>query len=287
MEEQERKPLRKELDQKKRQLAELRPALHSINAVKEGIYRELKEVQERIKAHFSRIAMLREERNRLTVQVQALKQERDNRNVLAQEKKSERKKVEEHKKAALQELERKEYPHALKARIKALDTKIETEAIPFEKEQQLTKQRKGLKAQLKKTEEFDDLWKELKSVSAELAQARRGAEECHQEVQLLARQAQERHVEMTLLLREVKALRQKEKQLLEQYRQHKGQYLVLKRQAEELLQRIKEISFLLQDQERKEITRRAQAKTAEIREKLKTKKKLSTEDILAFQALED
>ena len=60
-----------------------------------------------------------------------------------------------------------------------------------------------------------------------------------------------------------------------------------KKELDSLQARIKELGGILQEEEEKSFQQIAREKTEEVKEKMKKGKKLSTEDILAFQAMKD
>ena len=61
----------------------------------------------------------------------------------------------------------------------------------------------------------------------------------------------------------------------------------VKKEVDELQARVTVLSKLFKDEEEKSFKTKVKEKTAEVREKMKKGKKLSTEDILAFQATKD
>jgi len=279
--------LRQEFLQKKKEVSTLRPQLNSLGNQKEDSFRELRSARDKIKFRASKIQELKKERDDLTKQVKGFKEEREKLNLEVKEKSEERKEIGQKKKELLDKLNIKEDPAKIKHLIQSLESKIETEVMPFTKEQQLNKKIKELKAQLKELDKLGEVWKEINVSSSGLSEVRQKAEDSHHNVQSLAKQSQEKHEEINRLYEELKELRSQEQPLAEKYLKEKKEFEEIKKKVDELQARISELSKLLNEEDEKDFKSKVQEKTAEVKEKLKNRKKLSTEDILAFQASKD
>lgn len=278
---------RGEFQQKKKEIFTIRPKLNSLSTAKEDSFRELRSVRDKIKFRASKIQSLKKERDALTKQVKEFKQEREKFNTEVKEKAEERKEVSQKKKELLDKMNVHEDPAKIKRMIRQLETKIETEVMPFTKEQQLQKKIKELKVQLKELEKLGDVWKEINTASSSLSEVRQKAEESHHNVQTLAKQSQEKHEEINHLYEELKQLRAQEQPLVEKYLKEKKEFEELLKKFEELQARVTELGKVLHEEDERDFKSKVQEKTAEVKEKLRTRKKLSTEDILAFQASRD
>ena len=279
--------LRKEFQQKKKEIGRSRFKLNSLNAEKENAFRELRSVSDKVKTRLSRIKQLKQERDELTKQVKSLKEERGKLNLEVKEKASQHKQMEEKKKELLGDFNVSDNPSKIKAEIAHLEEKIETEVMPFSKEQQLTKRIKELKIRYKEVAKLDEVWKEVNTVSADFAEQRRKAQESHWGVQEKANESQKKHEQIQVLFDEVKNLRETEQPLAEKHLQLKVEYEQIKKTLEDLLKRVNELAKILDEQQEMSFKEKVKERTAEVREKIKTRKKLSTEDILAFQAIND
>ena len=85
----------------------------------------------------------------------------------------------------------------------------------------------------------------------------------------------------------LKELREQEKPLLDKYQQSKSEMDQLRKELEEKLTRVNELAKLLHEEEEKDYNSKVRERTAEVKEKLRKGKKLTTEDILAFQAMKE
>ncbi len=279
--------LRAEYAQKKKEMSSLRQQLRDLFLQKEATFGELCKVRETIKARAAQISKIKCERDSITGEVKKLKEQRDQLNSQVQEKSSVKKEADEKKKQLQEKMQGTESPGRLKHQIEALERKIETEVMPFTKEQQLTKMIKRMKARYKELRALGDVWKEADSVSADFSHVRREAQDAHRSIQDKAQQSQQRHEQLTVLVEEIQKLREQQKPLDEKGRAQKAKIEEMKKQLDELSARVDELGKLFQENDTRSYTQKAKERTAEVQEKLKKGKKLSTEDILAFQALKE
>ncbi len=280
----ESKELRIEFQQGKKELSALRSQLGALMSEKEQAYQQLKSFQTGLHALINTIQRCKSERDTLTAQVKTLKGEREKLNLAVKEKAGEKNRVAQKKEEIAHKITRPENPARIKAQIAALERTIETEVMPFTKEQKLTKQIKELQAQYKKVEQLDQLWKEVHTASAEFSQTRRVAEETHWNVQHIAQESQKKHEEMRVLYEQLKKARAEEKPLKDKYLGLKKQVEELRKTGENLSKRVQELAKLFNEEEGKSFQHIVEQKTAEVKEKIKKGKKLSMDDILAFQA---
>jgi len=131
------------------------------------------------------------------------------------------------------------------------------------------------------------VWKEVNTVTADFSQARREAQDAHHSIQGKAQQSQQRHEQLMVLVEEIKKLRDQQKPLEDKGKAQKATIEEMKKKLDELTARVDELGKLFQEDDTRSYTQKAKERTAEVQEKLKKGKKLSTEDILAFQALKD
>jgi uncharacterized coiled-coil DUF342 family protein len=279
--------LKKEFSEKKKEVYALKSQVNSIGISKEDNYRELRSIRDKIKFRASKIQELKKARDDLTKQVKEFKEERNKLNTEVKEKAEERKEVSSKKKEILDKMNIPEDPVRIKLMIERIQTSIETEVMPFSQEQKLNKKIKELKAQLKELEKLGDVWKEINSASTNLSEARKKAEDTHKNVQTLAKQSQDKHEEINRLYEELKALRTQEQPIADKYVQDKTRFEQLLKELTKKQVRVTELGKILHEEDEKDYSTRVKDKTNEVKEKLRKRQKLSTEDILAFQALKD
>jgi len=279
--------LRKEFQQKKSALTRLRSQLYQIYKEKNDFFQQMKSGRDQLRSLTAQLKQLKKERDQLTDEVKELKQHRNELNTEVKEKFSVKKDAEDKKKKLLDSAGFKGDPAKIKQEINHLEEKIETEVMPFSQEQGLRKKIKVLQAVYKKLEQLGTAWKEVNTVTANFSQKRREAEDSHQQVQHKADESQSKHEEMNKIYAKIKEIRTQQNPLAEQHLAAKVKLEETKKELDELTKRVNELAKLLDEQEEESFNVKARKKTAEVKEKMRSGKKLSTEDILAFQALKD
>ena len=188
-------------------------------------------------------------------------------------------------------LKRLPSPESIEAQIQRLEEAIETEAFPFEKEQRLTKRIKMLKAQkLEAKQAFEELQKEREK-RAEMARLRGESEKAHANVQTMAEKSQIEHNTLIDFLQKVDQLKEKKRSKQAILDQKSREIRDLSSRLKEKLTELAKLSATVlgyADKRKQAVEQQKEEKLRGIRqraeEKLRTKKKLTTEDILALQA---
>ncbi len=273
--------LRKELQQQNAEISELRRRISALHQEKEEVFRELKKYYEQWRQQSRQIHSLREERSSFTSKVKTLKEERS--------------KIHQEIKQLLetcrrQRLERggiagkHERPGRLKEMLASLERTLETEVMPYEKEKQLRKRVKELKESYTQAAAAEKSFREASAAVAELTRERKKADELHGQVQQAAEQSQARHEKINALYKESKKLRAAFAPLEEKGNRHKGELEYLRNELDAARKKADALSAALKSQEEAKQQQKVQAIAATVEEKLRQRKKLKMEDILAFQA---
>ncbi len=288
--------VRKEFQAKKQELSLLKSALHSLNTEKEAAYHQLKILRDKISANTSQIQELKSQRQALAGQVKELKSERDKLNLIVKEKaqaqqavvqeKNERGKNKEGRWLRNNSSEFQNNPHKLKMEIARLERKLEIEVMPFPKEQELNKRLKEMKVSWKKLAAAQEAAKDAQMSRAEFYESRRKAQDTHQQVQETAQKSQDVHTNINTLYDDIRKWREEEKKTTEKYLKLKDEYQQKKQEQENLSRQLDAHSAQLKEHDEMSFRSLVRKKTAEVQEKMKKGKKLSTEDILAFQAID-
>ncbi len=284
--------LREEFERKKKEFADSRSQHKQLYEEKENAWKQLHQVYQRIRELLGRGNALKAERDELTKQIKNWKEERGKVHQEVQQKTSLFQSIKDKGKELLETLGAQRFsPQKIQQEIARLESKIETEVMPFEKEQQLRKRVKELQQQRKELQQLTDTEKERNTAAADVAGKRREAQQVHEKIQEQAKDAQQKHEEMMKCYDEIKKMRKEIKPIEEQHAQLKGKLAELRKKMDELAPRVKELAHRLGEDKKEQIRAEkermhalAKKKSAEVEEKLKTKKKLSMDDILAFQA---
>jgi len=280
----ELKELRKEFNEKKKELSKLRFQLNSLSSLKEESFRGLRSSGDKVKSLLTKIKTLKSERDKLTQQVKEFKKERDHLNLAVKEKSDARREADQKRKELLGKFDSKEDPERIKSLIDKFEEKIETEVIPFSQEEKIRKQIKELKLQYNQAKGLRDVWKTINTTAVGFTETRRKAESSHKKVQELAQQSQKIHEQINKSYAEVKELRSQEQPLAKKYLDFKAQYEISRKSLEEVSLRVNELGKLFKEEDHKSFEKQVEERTIEVKDKIKRRQKLSTEDILAFQA---
>src|SRR3989344_9264715 len=298
--------LKEGFHQKKREVAQLRSTLHDLYVQKEASFQKLKAFREQIRSKIDQMNSLKKERDLLTQEVKGIKEERNKLNQEVREKSDALKQFGTNNPLPAPSSDRKNYknyknynnyndnnksqqmpPGKIKMLIRKMEEHLETEVMSFDKEKQLTKKVKELKAEYKKIEALDQQWKERKTPASGFIQKKKKAQHSHHSLQEKADASQQKHQEVNKVYEDLKAIRDQIKPLETEHLRLKEEYHAVKRQLDDAQQDIQKLSKVFEDKEKKIKQSFAQERTAEVKEKIKKRQKLNTEDILAFQAMDD
>jgi len=226
----------KRLSYIRKEIAGLRKKLIELNDSKEAKYEELKRHKLFLSGAISEAKELLRKRDELTDSVKTLKKEREEASSGLKEQIAEVKEARKKNSDSIKNLNIKKSPKSVRDEIERMETKIETEVLPFEKEQKLMSLIKQKKKELKEAEKHRELWEKTAELSSKINEKREKTEKLHEETQKRAKESQSYHEGMLSLSK-----------------------------------KISEIAML------KEKSSKAMT------EKIKSGKKLTTEDLLAFQ----
>lgn len=286
--------LLQEFNKKKAEVTQSRDELNRINSVKENFYKEKREVSKKIFEDITRIKDLRKERDTLTAEVRELKGERQKHSAKVKEKISEVQEVNKQRKEVQDKYHISGDPTELQRQMDHLETKIETEPMSFDKEQKIMKLIKQLKKKLGEATKISNVWTKSHEVRKEIDEEKKMSDDLHKKVQKQAEESQKRHEELITLSNEVKELKKKEEETLKGYIKEKTTYDEIKKKLEEELKALNELSRQIDEMKGVKTKEKKARKDEEVNkivmsveEKIKKKQKLTTEDLLAFQAKEE
>jgi uncharacterized coiled-coil DUF342 family protein len=267
-----------------RAVSELRAQLNQLNEKLRPLFVRKDEIRVAIISRLERVKVLRAERDALTVQV---KQHKVGRSQAEQEFKSKMgvvKGLPEVKDVGF-------YPDQIKRQIERLEYTIETEVMSFDKEQKLVKKIKELQKKLDEARKVQETRKTVRVAHDELRTVRKKGEEEHHLVQQQAAESQKKHEELMLLLKEVDGFRVQEKEVRDAISTLKEGYDKLRKDLEDALMKLGETGKKVdafrdevRETKRKHVEEILEQKMKSVEEKLKKGGKLTTQDLLAWQA---
>ena len=298
--------LLEQLKQAKDEVDQLKIELAKLNKVKETWYQKKMAVNKNITDHIHTLTKSKSNRNTLTTQVKELKENRNKLNTqINQEVAAIKALKEEHQKlivASTRAVNTEERPRrrgsesgggSIHTQIKALEYKLETEPTSFDKEQKLVKKLKELKKKVGALNTVHELSKKIREKSKEIDQLKKEANEYHQKMRLIADESQGFHENLVGNSKEIDDMRKQEKEAHEEFMKHKTVYQTKNDELKTKLEELKKIreqlnahNVKVQGDVHEEERKTLKEKEAEVNEKIKNRKKLTTEDLLVLQQAE-
>ena len=255
-------------DDNDREIASLRNELNKLDKEKEGFFAQSKENNNKIKALSNEVNRLKKERNDLTDSVKKVKAERDKFNTEL------KRGIEEFKKKAPKK-EKGINIGFLKKEIKAMDYKIETEGLSFDKEQKLMKIIKEKKKIVVENTGSMELSHEIDKVRAK-------ADAAHKQTREKADASQQKHEQVIEKSNLLKELIKKQREINKKCNEYKKKVGEINQRLVSKLQDIVSRNKQKPKQHGKpRVDIAGMQQKAE--EKLKKGGTLTTDDLLAFQ----
>jgi uncharacterized coiled-coil DUF342 family protein len=255
---------------------------HKLNEQKEAAYQELQELSKNIGAAIRELKERRTKRNDLTQLAQDQKVVRKELSRIIKEKIAEVKALRSKRgDKVVKASDSKESPGKLRMEISKLEHKLEISAMDFTEEQKLTKILKEKKAALGKIAGDSDLDRTIRTLSKDIDKLKKESDVAHEQVTAAAKESQEHHEAILTLSKNIEDWKKRETELQEQYGKLKDE-LNANRSDLPTKKQPKKQQHVQQNSAADEAV--LKEKVAEVEQKVKDKKKLTTEDLLAFQA---
>jgi len=242
-----------------------------------------------IRKKINRIKENKSKRDSLTKKVRELKDKRHNLNEESRKKISELIILKNEVKSLTKKSKVKD-PHRIKGDIDILEVKLETEAMPFENEKQLSKKLKQLKKSMSEASAIIHYIDRIKNLNSSIGELRKTNNETHNQIQKLARESQNIHEGILENSKEIDDLKVQELEATKNYFKFKKEFKNINDDLKQKLSSMSKImekinKFKLEEEEKWKLneTMLIKSKEQEIEEKIKGGKKLTTDDFLAFQ----
>ncbi|MGV8086171.1 MAG: DUF7121 family protein [Candidatus Woesearchaeota archaeon] len=278
-----------ELNTVKSEVRELRNKINTLDRKKEELYREKRKVSSDIHSRIRVAKDSKDKRNNLTEAVKNTKHSKEELEAKLLVLDEEIKVLKEEKRKLLEKIG-VEDPIMLKKNIKKLEFKIETEGVTFEKEKELMKVLSKMKKQYENSKVIIDIEHKLSSKFRELRDLREMTDMTKKIVQVSAKESQKHHVELIESSKEIDELKKKEDTFESEASKYKGDIAAVGEELNNKIARLDELRKVLGENnvKLKEDVERSnheilKQKDQEVQEKIKTGKKLTTEDLLILQ----
>ena len=276
----------------KNDISSLREQVKEANSKKEELFEKKATISKEIISKINDIKSIKKERDSLTDEVKTLKIKRSNINKQIKDKSDILNTFRKEKNEVLKDKDIKFDPIKLKEKVYALEFKMQTEAMSFSKEKVLMKTINSIKKQYKEMEGFTDVIEKVKNASKDFRKIKSEADKMHRDIIFKAKKSQSLHEKMISLSKEVDDLKKEEKEQIDLSSKAKNEYRSVN---EELRKKFSQKSSIAKVKERakkkskiekkKQDEKTLKQKGKEVEEKIKGKKKLTTEDLLIFQGM--
>ena len=239
----------------------------------------------------AKIKELRAKRDEHTKLVRELKKERESFNSESKKLIAAVKRLRSQKDKAKDKLGRRNSAERLAEEVEKLEYRLETAALPFEKERELNKVIKEKKADLRLSSDFSDVVKKLKDSSKKLDGMRRRSDGVHSKIEKHASSSQKFHEEILKHSKKADDFKAKLVAASKSLDELKDEQSRLEKQFEEKTKALKAAGDKLKgidaDESRKkseEQEKRVKKAEKELAEKMKSGKKLTMDDLLKLKS---
>lgn len=277
------KNLRSEIETIKKRLDEL-------DAAKEDWFSRKQRLKKKASKFVKRLKEVRKNRDENEGKIKEFLTTRDTFNAEVHRLISEVKQISTQKKELFKKHNIKYDPLYLKEQIKKLEFSIETEAYTFKKEKEVMEQIKALRKAYDQASSVNEIVSEESKISNTIEETRKKADEAHENYKKLAEENKKLLMEFTELVKKVNEIKRMQKEALDEFIKFKNDFT---QQSSLLKDKLNHIRKIREDVDKKrqgiQETQKAEEKkildekAKQVEEKIKLKKKLTTEDLLAYQ----
>lgn len=286
----EKKALVEQLRTIRAESSALKKKLAALGKQKRELFSARDKLRQDLWETIAKIKDLKVKRDKHTAIVKELKSRRDSASSEAKNLVSNVKSLRDEKDKKIRQLGIKKPAEALAAEIERLEYLIETTALPFEKEQKLTKAIKMKKSELQKAGQLGDVVEKLKNSSKKLNASTTVSDRANQELRLHASVSQKFHKEMLEYRKKADDLKAKLLTLNKNAKELTNEYSDLKTKLEEKLNSLKDledrsIKVKAEEEKKKKEKREKEIEKTEkeLAEKMKSGKKLTMDDLIKLK----
>ena len=262
-----------------------------------SLQKRVSELNKQKEFWFNRKEDLKKELNELVKKIKEFKLERDKANVSIESLRSQRnaysskikdlikqiKKLNKKKNKFLKRYDVKIDPSRIREKINELEKRVEIE-VDFKKEQKLMKQINELKKSYAESPELNEILEKSKMISAEITETKKKADEIHQKI--IEYTKDKGYSTFIELSKKISEIRKQQEDAFQKFINFKNEYINASNELRKLLEHIKnnKNKNIVKSQEKESrIMDIIKKKVEFVEQKLKQKKKLTTEDIIAYQ----
>tara|TARA_Y100000310_G_scaffold345778_1_gene469735 strand:- start:13686 stop:14555 length:870 start_codon:yes stop_codon:yes gene_type:complete len=282
LEEIERKKLTKEIDSFSKDVFNLRKTIREINEKKEFWYSKKEALRKEVKGLIQKIKNLKRSSDDKSSNINVYRDKREEFNKEVKKLIKEIKNLNTKKKELLKKSTIKD-PNKIKNSIDKLEESVEIEAYSFDKEQKVMKKIKDLKKIYEENKETKELLDDMDRISKRIEENRNKSQEFHQKFIDSIKGNKNVYNEFTDLSKKISTLNKEQEKAFEKYIKIRKKYQDLNLGLEEKTLKLKILMRKSKDDKLQRNRLNQEKQKTKVEEKLKSKKTLTTEDIISFQ----
>ena len=279
-----------DIRQQRNEISELKKALADLYTRKEAAFQQKEQLKKEVYSTIAEWKKLRDSVIASSREKSELKKQRDTMNQKGKELLEQARELNKEKETLLKKHGKTIPPDAIKEKIKRLETKIETEAMKFDQEKKVMQAIKELKKQLQATEAVRSTFKQSASLSKTMERTLEDADTLHKELFLKNLVDKGKYNRLKELSKKIRTQKKQQEEAFNQFINAKKEFA---QKNEEFRAKCKDSMLMLKNQQMAWKNRRLRKEQEEamkiaalekaVEEKFRTKKKLTTEDLLVFQ----
>ena len=266
-------------------LVTLQKDIHSLKSEKEKWFNKKEELKKVVSEFILKIREVREKKDKINAEVKELKKIRDEKNKEVHEKISKLKELSPAK------TDKKQSPDLIKQRIDKLEETIETEVLGMNKEKQIMKEIGKLRQEYKEAKEEKSHLTDRKKINNEINTIKNEAQKLHKLVQEKAKESKKVYDEYMELSRKLKELNKEQEEAFDNFLKFKNQYTEIAKETKKTSKKIKEKrkqkTIKDNDFKKRKDKRILEENKKLVEEKLRKGQKLTTEDIIKLQGINE
>ena len=270
-----------------RDISQLKDKLKDINEKKEHYFRKKEELKKEINDLIRKIKEIKAEKDKKNIELQELKNQRDKHNDQVQNLIKKIKSLNEEKQKAFQKYNIKSDPAKIQEQINQLEKRVEQE-VNFEKEKKLMEEIKKLKRSYEESNEVRTIAEKASSVDREIKDSKKKADEFHRKVQELTKDT---NYEVFMeLSKKITILKKEQEDAFQKFIDFKKEYSLVNQELKNKMDEYQVLRLVFsKDQEARKIDHEEKqnsffrSKIKVLEDKLRSKKKLTNEDLIALQ----
>ncbi len=263
----------------------LRFKLNDVNQKKEFWFNQKEELKKEVTDLVTKAKDIRLGQVNLSEEVGALKIQRNAYNKEVSELISKIKTLYQQREEAIRKYDLRINPSKIKNKIEELEQRIETDVMSFKKEQKLMKHIKKLREYYHKSTEIQNIVNNIHQLSREIEESKAKSQEMHQKILDIAKQDQNGYTNFIESSQNVVQARTEQEKAFKKFLKLKRVFIetndLLKVKLIEHGSIKRKLGKFNVDVENEILKKKGE----EIEEKLREKKKLTKEDLLAYQGL--